>query len=74
MPGVGPSLYDVGLRLDEDALLQSIIDPDETMSDGFEMFTGLMSSSLKGNGFYKNVNKKELAALVQYLARKVGEN
>jgi mono/diheme cytochrome c family protein len=73
-PGLGPTLYDVGLRLDEAALLQSIIEPDAVMSVGFENLSGLMSTSLNGNRFYQDVSEKELSALVQYLSGKVGND
>jgi mono/diheme cytochrome c family protein len=73
-PGVGPSLFDVGLRLDRTALRQSINEPDATMSVGFEHLSGLMGSALNGNGFYQDVGEGELTAMVEYLAERKGQN
>ena len=71
-PGVGPSLFDVALRLNRAQILGSITEPDAEMSVGFEGLGGLMSSSLNGNGFYKEVSEAELEALIDYLTEKDG--
>lgn len=69
-PGVGPSLFDVALRLNRDQILESITDPDAQISAGFEGLSALMTSSLNGNRFYKDVSEAELEALVDYLNEK----
>ncbi|QXD15957.1 cytochrome C oxidase subunit IV family protein [Rhodocaloribacter litoris] len=67
---VGPSLYDVGSRLSEEEIRQSIMEPDAVVAEGYA--AGVMGATLNANGFYDNVTPEELDALVAYLAARTG--
>lgn len=69
---VGPSLYDVGNRLDKAALYESLLDPDATLTEGYA--GGVMKTTLDGVGFYDKVSSKEMKTLVDYLASMKGGN
>jgi cytochrome c2 len=68
----GPSLMTVGARLTTGQLYEAIIAPDATMAAGFETNKGLMSGSLKDNGFYDAMTPADYQALVDWLAEKKG--
>lgn len=55
---IGPSLYDVGKRLDKVVLMESITKLDAVITEGY--VSGLMGTTLTGLGFYKNVTEIEL--------------
>jgi len=59
---LGPSLYDVGKRLDKGAMYEALVDPDATVGEGF--VPGIMSATLNGNGFATDMNGKKLKLLV----------
>jgi len=63
---VGPSLYDVGVRLSKAELYEAVLDPDATVADGFTK--GIMSATLNGIGFLDALSPIELRNLVDYLA------
>lgn len=67
---VGPSLYDVGKRLDLASLYESILEPDAVLAEGYP--GGVMAATLNGVGFYDNITTKELKSMVEYLAAKKG--
>ncbi|GIV60139.1 MAG: hypothetical protein KatS3mg043_1228 [Rhodothermaceae bacterium] len=67
---VGPSLYDVGSRLSEEEIRQSIMEPDAVVAEGYA--AGVMGATLNANGFYDNVTPEELDVLVAYLAARTG--
>jgi len=68
---LGPSLYDVGNRLSEAELYQSIMDPDAVVSEGF--LPGLMMPTLEASGFYEKVSAADLKTLVAFLQEKKGD-
>ncbi len=68
---VGPSLYDVGSRLSEEEIRQSILEPDAVVAEGFP--SGVMKATLQASGFYDRVKPEEIDAMVQYLAERKGE-
>jgi cytochrome c2 len=63
---VGPSLADVGKRLDRGALYESLLTPDASLAAGFP--GGLMKATLDGNGFYERMTPADYKALVDWLA------
>ena len=63
---LGPSLYNVGSRLSSAQIYESIIDPDATVSQGFD--AGLMLTTLNATQFYDKVTAGELKKMVDYLA------
>lgn len=67
---VGPSLFDVGKRLDRPKLYEALLDPDATVGEGFT--AGMMGATLKGTGFFEKVTSEELKKLVNYLAEQKG--
>ncbi len=68
---VGPSLFDVGNRLDIGQLYEAIMDSDATIAEGFP--PGLMGATLTGMGFYDKVTTKQLKTMVDYLSSRKGE-
>jgi len=68
---VGPSLFDIGNRLDENALFESILAPDATVAATYP--PGIMSAMLNNSGFYEKVSTKQLKELVKYLSSMKGE-
>jgi cytochrome c551/c552 len=68
VPGVGPSLYDIGKRQDEAYIRESILEPDKVIAEGFP--GGAMKPMLTGAGLYKDVQENPgiLDTLVTYLA------
>lgn len=67
---VGPSLFDVGKRLNMASLYESILEPDAVVAEGYP--NGVMSATLNGVGFYDNITTKELKSMVEYLAAQKG--
>jgi cytochrome c2 len=65
---IGPSLYDVGDRLSNAKLYESIMDPDATLAEGFP--GGVMIATLKAVGFYDKVSAGEVKTMVEYLAQR----
>ncbi len=61
---VGPSLYDVGSRLSDAELYESIMDPDAVITDGFG--SGIMSAMMAS--LYDSMTKDDLKVLVEYLS------
>lgn len=71
---LGPSLYDLGARLDRPGILQAIVEPDATIAEGSPPYpAGLMAATLGANGFYKDLSLAQLTALVDHLAALQGE-
>ncbi len=69
--GVGPSLHDVGGRLNRAEIYESIVEPDAVIAEGYQ--PKLMGTTLEGAGFYNQVTAAELKTLVDYLASQTGE-
>ena len=63
---VGPSLIDVGKRLNKGQLYEALIDPDATLAEGFP--PGMMSATLAGTGFMDKTNPAQMKVLVDYLS------
>ncbi|MBI4640547.1 MAG: cytochrome c [Candidatus Tectomicrobia bacterium] len=63
---IGPSLWDVGARRDENYIRQKIANPDSLAVEGFP--AGLMGPTLKATGFYDKLTLSEFNGLVSYLA------
>ena len=63
---VGPSLYDIGVRQDENFIRESILKPDAVIAEGFP--PNLMKLTLDGTGFYQKLAIQDLNTLVDYLA------
>lgn len=63
---VGPSLYDIGARQDENFIRESILKPDAVVAEGFP--PNLMQLTLDGTGFYQKLAIQDLNTLVDYLA------
>jgi len=68
---VGPSLFDIGNKLDKAALTEALLEPDKTIAKGFP--AGVMGATLEGSGFYQKVSTKELKELVDFLSNKKGK-
>jgi mono/diheme cytochrome c family protein len=66
----GPGLGSIGLRLSKDALLESLISPDDTLAEGFP---AMMGGALNGNGFYDRMTADNISDLVDYLSELKGE-
>jgi cytochrome c2 len=70
----GPSLFDVGKRLNKGEIYESILAPDKVLAKGDPPFSGgAMAKSLDGNSFYKSMTPGDYQALVDWLAGKKGE-
>ncbi len=69
-PLVGPSLFDVGLRLTKSEIYEALLDPDATVAEGFP--PGIMSAMLNGIGFSDALTPSELKNFVDYLASQQG--
>jgi len=67
---VGPSLFDVGSRLNKAAIYEAIMDPDATIADGFT--AGVMPATLTAIGFYDKISIQEMKAMANYLASRRG--
>ena len=67
---LGPALYDVGGRMSKAEIYESILEPDDTVTEGFA--PGLMSSQLNATGFYDRISSGQLKTLVDYLASQTG--
>ena len=66
---IGPSLQDVGKRLDKGQIYEAILNPDATIAQGDPPYPpGMMSATLKGNGFYDRMKPGDYQALVDWLA------
>lgn len=66
----GPGLGSVGSRMSKDALLESLISPDDTLAEGFP---AMMAGALNGNGFYDRMTADNMTDLVDYLSELKGE-
>lgn len=62
---VGPSLFDVGKRLDQKAIYEALLEPDATVAEGFP--PGVMGATLGANGFYQ-ISASQLKKLVEHLS------
>lgn len=67
---VGPSLYDVGKRLSEAEIKQSIMEPDAVIAKGYPK--GIMGATLKSAKFFEKITPEQLKILVDFLAKKKG--
>ncbi len=67
---LGPSLYDVGNRLSKAEIYEAIIDPDAVVNEGF--VKGIMSATIQGAGFDKDVTPQQLRKMVEFLSEKKG--
>jgi cytochrome c2 len=67
---VGPSLFDVGKRLDIASIYESILEPDAVVAEGYPK--GVMAATLNGVGFYDHITTRELKSIVEYLATRKG--
>ena len=63
---LGPSLHDVGGRLSAPEIYESVMDPDATLTEGFD--AGLMGATLGALQFYDKVTATELKRMVDFLA------
>jgi cbb3-type cytochrome oxidase cytochrome c subunit len=63
---VGPSLWDVGARQDDNFIRESILKPDAVVAEGFP--PSLMKLTLDGTGFYQKLAIQDLNTLVDFLA------
>lgn len=71
---VGPSLYDVGARLSEGAIYESVLDPDATVAPADPPWPpGAMKATLDANGFYARMTASDYRALVNWLASHDGK-
>ena len=68
---MGPSLFDIGKRLSKGELYEALMDPDATVATGLP--AGVMTATLKSNGFYEKVTTTQLKALVDHLASQKGD-
>lgn len=69
---VGPSLHDVGARMTPAEIEESIMEPDATITEGFEPFAGQMKTTLTTLGVYDKLTPENLNALVDFLSTKKG--
>lgn len=67
---IGPSLHDVGSRLSREEIRTSILEPNETIAEGYQ--PQVMSATLEAAGFFDQVTDAELKVLVDYLANQTG--
>jgi hypothetical protein len=63
-------LGSIGLRLSKEALLESLISPDDTLAEGYP---AMMGGALNGNGFYDRMTADNISDLVDYLSELKGE-
>lgn len=65
---LGPSLFDIGKRLNTAQIYEAIMEPDATIAAGDPPYApGVMGATLSGGGFYDKVTSKQLKQLVDYL-------
>lgn len=69
-PLVGPSLFDVGSRLNKAQLYEALLEPDATVAEGYP--PGVMGATLTGVNFPNALSTAELKNLVDYLASQQG--
>jgi cytochrome c551/c552 len=71
-PGVkqGPSLFDIGKRMDRGEIFESILDPDAKVEAPLPK--EVMKATLDVNGFYKRMTPQDYSALVTWLFEKKG--
>ena len=67
---IGPSLHDVGSRLSREEIRTSILEPNETIAEGYQ--PQVMSATLEAAGFFDQVTDAEVKVLVDYLANQTG--
>ena len=68
---LGPSLMAVGKTQSKKEILESIMNPDAKLVEGFP--PGLMKATLEGMGFYKNASKADIQKMVDFLAGQKGK-
>jgi len=66
----GPGLGSIGARMSREAILESLLTPDDTLADGFPP---MMGGALTGSGFYDRMTAENIDALVDYLVELKGE-
>ena len=71
--GLGPSLYDLGARMERSEIKDALLNPDGILAEGYENAKGLMKATLMGNGFYDKVVGEDLEAMLTYLESLEGE-
>lgn len=64
-PPIGPSFDGVGSRLSAAEIRASILDPNATVSEGFEQFAGTMPTT-----FGQQLSAQQLEVIVQFLAER----
>lgn len=64
----GPSLMGVGSRMEKWELLDSLINPDADLADGFD--AGLMEGAIAARDFYTRMSGKDYQAFVDWLSTK----
>ncbi len=62
----GPSLKGIGKRMDKWEILDAILDPDATITEGYD--GGLMGGALAARSFYTRMSGKDYKAFVDWLA------
>ena len=67
---IGPSLYDVGNRLSQSELFESVLDPDASVTEGFD--AGIMGVTLDAMSFSDKISARDLKTMIDYLASKTG--
>lgn len=71
--GIGPSLFDVGKRLDKGQLFEALLAPDAVIAEGDPPYAGgVMKQTLDGNGFFEDMTPADYQALVAWLASHKG--
>ncbi len=70
---LGPSLFDVGARMNHGQIYEAILDPDATIAAGDPPYPpGVMGATLQGGGFYEKLSSKQLKEIVNYLLMQKG--
>jgi mono/diheme cytochrome c family protein len=69
---LGPSLYDIGSRMNKAEIYESLMEPDEVIAEGYP--PGVMGATLTAMGFYDKVTTKQLKTMVDYLMSLKGDN
>jgi cytochrome c2 len=67
-PKTGPTLAGLGSRMQKWEILDSIINPDADLADGFE--GGMMEGALAARDFYTRMSGKDYQAFVDWLSAK----
>lgn len=70
---LGPSLVDVGARLNKGEIYESLLVPDAQIAPGDPPYSeGLMKQTLDMNGFYEQMTPEDYQKLVEWLVEKKG--